>query len=235
MIKIMFFVTLPILIFAQSYMAKIEPYEESTVYAQASGQIVILDKNDETKIVKKEFIKIDDSLERQQLSLYQNQLSLYNEKLKIAQNNYDKFITLKGKSQVDKDDKYDSLLDMKISIDSTKLSIAQLKDTINKKSLNVNNLYIKEFLVNKGDYVSIGSELATVMDISKSKLVVYVSSDDYANLAKKIVFVDGKTDVAKIEKIDLTPDKTFVSAYKVVLVLNNSNFGQVVKVEFKDE
>lgn len=233
--RVIFIISLPILIFAQSYMAKIEPYEEYTIYAQASGQIIVLDKNDETKIVKKELIKIDDSLEKKELSLYQNQLSLYNEKLKIAQNNYNKFITLKGKSQVDKDDKYDSLLDMKISIDSTKLNISQLKDTISKKSIFVNNLYVKEFLVDIGDYVSIGSELATIMDISKSKIVVYVSGDDYYNLSKKSVYINDKKDIARIEKIDKTPDATYVSAYKVVLLLDNNNFGQVVKVEFKDE
>ncbi len=41
--------------------------------------------------------------------------------------------------------------------------------------------------------------------------------------------------IARIEKIDKTPDATYVSAYKVVLLLDNNNFGQVVKVEFKDE
>ncbi|TLP35864.1 efflux RND transporter periplasmic adaptor subunit [Arcobacter arenosus] len=233
--KKLIFLLLPLFLYSQTYMAKIEPYEEFIIYAQASGQIIKLDKNDETKIVTKELIRIDDSLEQKELKIYQNQLKLYNKKLSIAQSNYEKFINIRGKSQSDKDDKYYDILDLKINIDSIKLSIASLKDTISKKSIKVNKLYIKQFDVDKNDYVSTGTQLATAMNISKSKLVVYVSKDDYENISKKKVYINDEKGLAKIKKIDKTLDKTYVSAHKVVLTLDNNEFGQIMKVEFKDE
>lgn len=224
---------LPIFLFGQNYMGQIEPYEEYSIYSQASGQIVTLDKKDETKTVNKILIKIDDNLEKKQLALYENQLKLYNEKLKILESSYERFITIKGKSQSDRDEKYYDLIDLKISIDSLKLSISELKDTIAKKSIYVNNLYIKSFAVNLGDYVSIGTKLATAQDLTKAKVEVYVSSDDYKNIVNKTVLIDGKSDIATIEKIDKSVDETYVSAYKVTIVLKDKTYGKVVNVEFK--
>ena len=222
----------PIFIYAQSYMTKVEPYEEFTIYAQSSGQIVQLDKNDETKTLSKVLIKIDDSLEKQKLKIYEKQLSIYNEKLKILNENYKSFIKISGKSKSDKDDKYYTILDLKINIESLKLSITELKDTINKKSIPVNNLYVKEFKVNNGDYVSIGSELATAYDTSKSKLVVYVSNNDYEDITNKKILINGKNTTAKIDKVDETLDETYVSAHKVTLLIDDKEFGKVMNVEF---
>ena len=44
--------------------------------------------------------------------------------------------------------------------------------------------------------------------------------------------VNGKEGIATIEKIDKTLDETFVSAHKVTLILNDDNFGEILKVEF---
>jgi hypothetical protein len=118
-------------------------------------------------------------------------------------------------------------------MNSLKLSIAGLEDTIRKKSVFVKDMYIKEFVVSLGDFVSAGSELVKAYDVSKSKLIVYVSSDDYKNIRNKSVYIDAKEGVATIEKVDSTLDETYVSAYKVTLVLNSSDFGKTVKVEFK--
>jgi multidrug resistance efflux pump len=222
----------PVFLFAQTYMTKVEPYEQLTIYAQSSGQIVKLDKADETKTVSKMLIKIDDSLEKMQLKLYENQLNLYLEKLKILQNSYNRYIKIKGKSQADKEDKYYELINLKITIDSLKLSINELKNTIKKKSIYVNDLYIKEFLVNNGDYISAGTKLATAFNLTKSKLIVYISKDDYKDIKDKRVLINKKENIATIEKIDKTIDDTYVSAHKVTLVLDNKNFGEVMQVEF---
>ena len=223
----------PLVLSAQSYMAKIEPYEAYTLYAQTSGTISYADKNDETKVVSKLLIKLDDSLERANLKLYKEQLAFYNEKLKLFEKNYQKFLKISGKSQYDKDAKYYDLLDLKVTISNIKLSISNTQDTIKKKALYVKNKYIKAINVNVGDYVAIGSKLAIAYDISKSKLVVYVSKEDIKNIKNKEVLIDGNNTIAKIEKIDKTVDDSFVSAYKVTLVLQDDNFGKIVKVEFK--
>ncbi|BFU78091.1 hypothetical protein ALC152_13060 [Arcobacter sp. 15-2] len=228
---IILFIT-PIVIYAQTYMAKIEPYDMFTIYAQTSGQVIALDKNDETKIVNSVLIQLDDSLEKQKLKIYQNQLSMYNKKLSILNENYKKFVKIRGKSKSDKDDKYYVILELEVTIESLKILITELQDTINKKSIAVNDLYIKEFLVNKGDYVSIGTALASTYDVSKSKLIVYVSNDDYQDIRNKKILINGKDSRVKIDKVDKVLDATYVSAHKVTLVLDSTEYGKVLKVEF---
>lgn len=233
MTKYLLILMTPFILYAQSYMAKVQPYDSFTIYAQAAGQIVKLDKNDETKVVNKTLIKIDTSLEEKELAIYNKQLALYNKKLKILENSYKKYVTIRGKSQSDKDDKLYVIIELQISIESLKLDIKTLQDTLKKKAILAKNLYIKEFNVNVGDYVSIGTELATAYDISKSKLIVYASDDDYKDIINKKVLINGKENIAIIEKIDKTVDETFVSAHKITLTLNNDNFGEILKVEFK--
>lgn len=230
--KLIFIFITPLFIYAQTYMAKVEPYEKYTIYAQTSGQIAKLNKNDETKILSKVIIKLDDTLEQSKLKIYQTQLNLYTKKLTTLEKNYKNFVKISGKSKADKDEEYYTILELKITIESLKLSIAELKDTISKKSIKINKLYLKEFAVNNGDYVSTGTELATAYDTTKSKLIVYVSSDDYQDLENKRVLVNGKSNIASIEKIDKTLDDTFVSAHKVTLTLENTNYGEVINVEF---
>ena len=222
----------PLIVFAQTYMAKVEPYDTFTIYSQAAGQIVQLDKSDETKVVNKTLIKLDTSLEKKELAIYNKQLALYNKKLKILENSYKKYVTIRGKSQSEKDDKLYVIIELQISIESLKLNIKTLEDTLKKKVITAKNLYIKEFNVNVGDYVSIGTQLASAYDISKSKLIVYVSDDDYEDIANKKVLINGKANIASIEKIDKTLDETFVSAHKVTLTLRDNNFGKILKVEF---
>jgi len=222
----------PLIVFAQTYMAKVEPYDTFTIYSQAAGQIVQLDKSDETKVVNKTLIKLDTSLEKKELAIYNKQLALYNKKLKILENSYKKYVTIRGKSQSEKDDKLYVIIELQISIESLKLNIKTLEDTLKKKVITAKNLYIKEFNVNVGDYVSIGTQLASAYDISKSKLIVYVSDDDYEDIANKKVLINGKANIASIEKIDKTLDETFVSAHKVTLILRDNNFGKILKVEF---
>ena len=230
--KYLFILISPLVLFAQTYMAKIEPYDTFTIYSQAAGQIIQLDKNDETKVVNKTLIKLDTNLENQQLAIYNKQLSLYQKKLSILNASYQKYVKIQGKSQSDKDEKYYELIELEISIESIKINIKTLQDTIKKKSISAKNLYIKEFLVNNGDYVSIGTQMANAYDISKSKLIVYASQDDYKDILNKKVLINGKEGIAKIEKIDKTLDETFVSAHKVTLTLENDNFGEIMKVEF---
>lgn len=231
--KIILCLIAPLLLFGQSYMAKVQPYEDYTLYAQTAGKVSYADKNDETKVVSKTLIKLDASLELENLKLYQEQLSFYNQKLTLFEKNYQKFLKISGKSQYDKDEKFYDVLDLKVTIANLKLSISNLKDTIKKKTLHVKDKYIKEIKVNVGDYVAVGSELATAYDISKSKLVIYVSKEDMQNIKDKSILIDGKKSIAKIEKIDKTVDESYVSAHKVTLVVKDNDFGKIVKVEFK--
>lgn len=226
---------LPIFIYAKSYMGVINPINEYTIYAKTSGEIVSLDKNDETKVLSKTIIQIDKDIEEKTLKLYKEQLSLYRQKLDINQSNYSKFITLKGQSKVDKDDKLLDIIDLKNNIASLKVSIAELENTISNKIISIKNLYLKEFLVNKHDYVSAGTKVATVYDTTKGKIEVYVTKADFENIKNKVVYIDDKKTNLKINKIDITTDDTYISSHKIELEIDSKNFGSTIKVEFKDE
>ena len=227
-----FILFIPFFMYAQTYMAKIEPREEFILYAQSAGRVVVLDKADETKVVDKVIMRIDSELEKKELALYKEKLALYKEKLSINEKNYNKFVTISGKSTYDKDEKYLSLVDLRLNIKDLELSIAQVSDTLSKKSLHVNNFYIKSFAINKGEYVSAGTKVATAYDISSAKLVVYVNEEDYKDIEQKRVLIDGKEALAKIAKVDKTVDETFISAHKVELELGSESFGKTVSIEF---
>lgn len=226
---------LPIFIYAKSYMGIIKPINSYTIYAQTSGEVVEISKSDETKVVSKIILKLDKEVEINTLKLYERQLSLYRQKLKINQDNYKKFITIKGKSKVDRDDKLLEIIDLKNSIAQIKISITELKNSIKNKTISIKNLYIKEFLVNKYDYVISGTKIATVYDISKSKVAVYVNSSDYKDIKEKIIYINDKKSNLNIYKLDITPDETYISSFKTQIILELKDFGSSVKVEFKDE
>ncbi|WP_418186169.1 hypothetical protein ACNSOS_05010 [Aliarcobacter vitoriensis] len=223
----------PIFLFANSYMAKIEPKDEFSIYANASGEIIYLDKTKEMSIVNEVIVKIDSVLDKENLSLYQTQHKLLNEKLTILQDYYNKFKTIKGKSDFEKDEKYMEIIELKNSIKNLEISIANTKNSINKKEISLNNLYLKEFVVNKYDYVNIGTKIATVYDISKAKLVVYLNSEDYKDVKSKEIYLDGKKSNAQIKKLDIIPDKVFISAYKAEIEIDSKDFGKSITVEFK--
>lgn len=227
------FLLLPIFLLANNYMAKIEPNEEFSIYANTSGEITYLDKNKEMSLVNGVIVKIDNNLEKENLKLYENQLKLYNEKLTILQNYYTKFKNITGKSDYEKDEKYMEIIDLKNSIKSLELSITNTKDILNKKEISLNNLYLKEFIVNKFDYVNAGTKIATAYDTTKAKLVIYLNSEDYKNIHSKEIFLDGKKSNAKLKKLNIIPDKIFISAYKAEIEIDSKEFGQTVNVEFR--
>jgi len=220
------------MLFSQTYMAKIEPFDNFIIYAQTNGQIVYLDKNDETKVVDKTIVKLDDSLEQKELAGYKMQLRLYEEKLKLLNKNYQKYLQVAGKSAFEKDEKYYQILDLKVTIENLKIEIAKLEDTIAKKHISVRNLYIKQFKTNNGDYVTAGTQLADAYDISSARAVVFVSRSDYENIENKKILIDGKQESATIYKIDKIQDETMISAYRVELLLQRDDFGKIVEVEF---
>lgn len=228
-----FFLLLPIFLFANNYIAKIEPKDEFSIYANTNGEIIFLDKTKEMSMVNGVIVRIDNALEKENLNLYQTQLKFLNEKLVILENYYNKYKTITGKSDYEKDEKYMQIIELKNSIKNLELSITNTKDILNKKEITLNNLYLKEFIVNKYDYVNAGTKIATAYDTSKAKLVLYLNKEDYKDIKSKEIHLDGKKSNVTIKKLDITPDKTFISAYKAEIEIDSKDFGQSVNVEFK--
>jgi hypothetical protein len=227
------FLLLPIFLFANHYIAKVEPKNQFSIFANTNGEITFLAKNKEMSVVNEVIVRIDDALEKENLKLYTAQLELYKEKLAILENYFEKYKTIKGKSSYEQDEKYMEIIDLKHSIKSLELSVANTQDILNKKVIRLNNLYLKEFTVNQYDYVSAGTKIATAYDISKAKLIVYLNKEDYDNILSKTIYLNGKQSNAKIKKLDITPDTTFISAYKAEIEIDSQNFGESITVEFK--
>lgn len=227
------FLLLPIFLFANHYIAKVEPKNQFSIFANTNGEITFLAKDKEMSVVNEVIVRIDDALEKENLKLYTAQLALYKEKLAILENYFEKYKTIKGKSSYEQDEKYMEIIELKHSIKSLELSVANTQDILNKKVIRLNNLYLKEFTVNQYDYVSAGTKIATAYDISKAKLIVYLNKEDYDNVLSKTIYLNGKQSDAKIKKLDITPDTTFISAYKAEIEIDSQNFGESITVEFK--
>lgn len=227
------FLLLPIFLFANHYIAKVEPKNQFSIFANTNGEITFLAKNKEMSVVNEVIVRIDDALEKENLKLYTAQLELYKEKLAILENYFEKYKTIKGKSSYEQDEKYMEIIELKHSIKSLELSVANTQDILNKKVIRLNNLYLKEFTVNQYDYVSAGTKIATAYDISRAKLIVYLNKEDYDNVLSKTIYLNGKQSDAKIKKLDITPDTTFISAYKAEIEIDSQNFGESITVEFK--
>lgn len=63
--------------------------------------------------------------------------------------------------------------------------------------------------------------------------MLYLNKEDYKDIKSKEIHLDGKKSNATIKKLDITPDKTFISAYKAEIEIDSKDFGQSVNVEFK--
>ena len=63
--------------------------------------------------------------------------------------------------------------------------------------------------------------------------VIYLNSEDYKNIKSKEIFLDGQKSNAKLKRLDITPDKTFISAYKAEIEIDSKDFGQSINVEFR--
>jgi hypothetical protein len=222
------------LLSAKVYTANIEPVETFYIYAQTSGEIIKLDDKRENTVVNGEVMLIDNKIEKARMKTYKRQLKMYKEQEVIRKRLYESSKNIAGKSQSQKDTLHLNLLDLQVRIEDMKLSISELQDTLDKKSVKVKNLYVKEFYVNESDYVNVGAKMVELYDISKGRLTIYIHKNEIKDIKKKTIYINGVANRAEISKLDKTLDAVYVSSYKAELITDDVSFGKLVKVEFKD-
>jgi hypothetical protein len=92
-------------------------------------------------------------------------------------------------------------------------------------------------MVRKGEYASIGLPLAVVDDLSRAKLVLYLSPEEVAAVesGKARIFVGGKVSDAGFSKIWKETDEKYISSYRAELpvVAGKYPFSSLVKVEIR--
>ena len=77
--------------------------------------------------------------------------------------------------------------------------------------------------------------VATVMNLDRGKLILYLTADELKDINKKKVFINGKEESsAKITKVWRVADSQYISSYRVEVELKApKEFSNLVKVELK--
>jgi multidrug resistance efflux pump len=241
----------PIVMFAKVHYAKVEPYDSVVLKSAVSAQVVRADIDAEGRmIVNQEVIHLDDELNRVDLNHSRQTLKLTKEMLTGLKSTYlkqkryyESVNALSTTSRTQKDAAFYQYIASKNQYLSTKekelsleLKVAQLEDMIDKKSIVLDNEYLYKLHVRTGDFVNPSSPLATVADLSRAKLVLFLEEEEIKTLDKKRVYINGQESNASIDRVWSVADEKFISSYKAWIIVDNpkiEDFSKLVKIELK--
>ncbi len=223
------------LTFASEYYAKVEPIKIYNIKSAVSGKVIYTNEGLDGQNIKNDIVvKIDANINN--IDLKQSKIKLTNLKdiLAIEKDTLKSFNKVSSKSRFDKDMQKIKILNMVSSISDLTTKIESLKDTIKKKVLTEQNRFIYDIVVDKGDFVNPGTLLYTAMDLSKSKLTIFIPIDIASNIKKKTIYIDGKETDLKITRLYTVADTKHISSYKCEIELpTQKQFSKLVKIEFK--
>ena len=254
----------PLFLIAEVHYAKVEPYNSVVLKSSVRGLVRNVILEEEGHLVRnKQIISLDDTLDKINLNSSKQSLILVKEMLSInkqvaknlhnsfkrKESYYHRINRLSTASKTQKDNAYSGFVSTKTQYLGTKekivnlnkqildmkYKISQLKDTISKKSIILDNKYLYKLMVKEGDYVAQGSALAEIMDISRAKLVIFLEPSEVKNLKNKIIYIDNKKTDYIINKIWKVADKRFISSYRAEIYINAPKdiFSKLLKFEIK--
>jgi len=255
---------IPMMMFSRVHYAKVEPYENIILKSAVSAQVIEVRRELEGKIVESDMIiQLDSQLNERELESNRNSLELIDnmistnqtildsiqESLSRQENYYYKISALGSIPKRKKDSAFYSYISSKTQYFSTqekienlnkqqidiRYNMQKLEDQISKKSIFVNNKFIYKLLVNEGDFVNMGTALAQLKDLSRAKLVLFLTGKELKNIASKTIYINGKKTDYQISKQWRVADEKFISAYRTEIIIDNTEykFSKLVKVEFK--
>ncbi len=253
---------MPLMLFAKVHTVKVEPFMIYYYKAAASGQVVWSKIEKEAKSIKDEqLLKIDDAIDRVNLKSLQKKAEILFQLIAIAKENlhnaketyeikwqnYQSIKNLKTKSRFEKNlrhaeallakqtflaakEKLQNLLLQQSDID---LQIKKLQDLIQKKNPKFSG-YIYKIYPAKGDFVSLGAPLVDIADITRAKIVLYLSLQEMENIDKKRLFINGKPHKLQFYKLQKVTDSNYLTQYRAEIILPAPKiFGKFIKVEIK--
>jgi hypothetical protein len=262
-ILLILFLTLSIS-FAKVYYAKVEPYELRNISSIVSGLVTYADEDlIGQKLGKKPYIRIDSELDKKELKYIKDKLAYFEKIIKVNENilknldrsldkkreNYEKVISLKFKSSVEKDKEYYNLVNsenlnlntqkeienLKIKVTDLKFRKAQLQRSLKDKNLVAKGFILYEILVKTGQVVGISTPLAKVADISRAKLTIYLDEKDVANAKNKTILINSIKTTYKITRILNIADSKNISKYMAQIIIPSPKlFSKLVKIELID-
>ncbi len=234
--KLFLLFLMPFFLFAKVHYAKLEPFETVTLKSAVSALVLDVDLEAEGSLVdQKRVIYLDDRLDKINLKTSKENFLTLHETLKRQESAFQRIDKLKTASATQKDNAFYSFSSAKTQYLDMQYKIAQLEDSIEKKSIILHNKYLYEIMVRKGDYVTPGSPLAKVVDASRAKLVLYLDPEEMNGLAQKSIYLDDKKTDYKVDKVWRVADEKFISSYRAEIYLPapEKSFSKLVKVEIK--
>ena len=254
----------PLLLFAKVHYAKVEPYESIVLKSAVSALVMDVDLDAEGFMVDgKRVVYLDDRLDQfnlkaskesvvllqKMLDINQDIANSLSETVKRQEGYYHRINKLKTASKTQKDNAYSSFASAKTQHLSTdekivnlekqildmKFKVAQLEDSISKKSLVLEDKYLYKLMVRKGDFVAPGSPLAQIADASRAKLVLFLELEEVDQIDQKIIYLDGVKTEYKVDKVWRVADEKFISSYRAEIYIPapSGSFSKLVKVEIK--
>ena len=234
--KILLLLFTPLLIFAKVHYAKVEPYESVVLKSAVSALVMDVDLEAEGSVVdQKRVIYLDDRLDKINLKTSNETLLILHETLKRQESYFQRMDKLKTASTTQKDNAFYSFASAKTQYLDMQYKIAQLEDSIEKKSIVLNHMYLYEIMVRKGDYVTPGSPLASIVDASRAKLVLFLEPSELEEIEQKTVYLNGEKTEYKVDKVWRVADEKFISSYRAEIYITapKGSFSKLMKVEVK--
>ena len=262
--KLLLLLLTPLLLFSKVHYAKVEPLESITLKSAVSAQVTEAKLNLEgTTVLVDSIIQLDEKLDKIKLTSSKSSLKLINSMIKTNNNilvalgsslerqkaYYNRISNIGSASKTQKDNAFYGYTNAKTQYFSTKekidslkkqrldlnYEIARLKDSISKKSIKLNNKFLYKLLVNKGDFVNMGTPLAQIKDLSSAKLVLFLENEELESIKDKTIYIDDKPSDYKVSKIWKVADEKFISSYRAEIIIKNpkESFSKLLKVEFK--
>jgi len=234
--KIFLLVLSPLILFAKVHYAKVEPYESVTLKSAVSALVMYVDLEAEGSAVdQKRVIYLDDRLDKINLKTSNENLIILHETLKRKESYFHRINKLTTASEAQKDEAFYSFASAKTQYLDMQYKIAQLEDSIEKKSIVLHHQYLYEIMVRKGDYVTPGSPLAKVVDANRAKLVIFLEPEELDQIEQKSVYLDGEKTAYKVDKIWKVADEKFISSYRAEIYIPApaGSFSELMKVEIK--
>jgi hypothetical protein len=234
--KILLLLFTPLFIFAKVHYAKVEPYESVVLKSAVSALVMHVDLDAEGTMVEgKRVIYLDDNLDKINLKTSNENLLILHETLKRQESYFQRIDKLKTASTTQKDNAFYSFASAKTQYLDMQYKIAQLEDSIEKKSIVLHHMYLYEIMVRKGDYVAPGSPLARVVDASRAKLVLFLEPAELEQIEQKTVYLNGEKTEYKVDKVWRVADEKFISSYRaeIYIAAPKGSFSKLMKVEVK--
>jgi multidrug efflux pump subunit AcrA (membrane-fusion protein) len=244
-----FFLCVLTSIWADVYYAKAEPFKKHLIKSNVTGKVVFANESVEGRVAdNKPIVLIDAKVDEKekirlesQIHLLKNSVANYRAVYEKRHSYYASIKNLKTKSKSSKDSAFyaqatakQSLNQAEIELANTRQTLFSLNKQIKEKRIVFPKWYVYDLHVLEGDYVTLGSPLVTVADISRVKLKLFLSAEDAKQAHKKELYINDQKSDLKLDQVWRMSDSEHLSSYEARLILpTTQQFSQLIKVELK--